>query len=61
MASAKPAILAALARRGWVCHASARAEAVLDEIRVLGDLLGARAVGRAAWSRRLSNLTRAMR
>ena len=47
MASAKPAILAALARRGWVCHASARAEAVLDEIRVLGDLLGARAVGRA--------------
>jgi hypothetical protein len=49
MALAQPAIHAALARRGWVCYAgaSARAEAVLDEIRALGDLLGTRAVGRA--------------
>lgn len=44
-----PAILAPLAQRGWLRHTAARAgaEAVLDEIRALGDLLGTRAVGRA--------------
>jgi len=49
MTSAEPAILASLAQKGWVRHtaASAGAEAVLTEIRALGDLLGTRAVGRA--------------
>jgi hypothetical protein len=49
MKSAQPAILASLAQKGWIRHtaASAGAEAVLAEIRALGDLLGTRAVGRA--------------
>lgn len=47
--AAQPTILAPLAQRGWVRHSAktADADAVFDEIRKLGDLLGTRAVGRA--------------
>lgn len=49
MTPAQPIILASLAERGWVRRtaASAGAEAMLDKMRALGDLLGTRAVGRA--------------
>jgi hypothetical protein len=48
MTSALPTLLASLAQRGWVRHIaeSADADAVLDEIRRLGDMLGARVGGR---------------
>jgi hypothetical protein len=48
MTSAQPTLLASLTQRGWVRHVaeSADADAVLDEIRRLGDLLGTRAGGR---------------
>jgi Taurine catabolism dioxygenase TauD, TfdA family len=46
---AQPAALAPLTERGWVCHATAHlgTEALLEETRALGDLLGTRAAGRA--------------
>lgn len=49
MTAAQPEILASLAERGWVRHVaeSAGAQAVLDEIHQLEDVLGTRAVGRA--------------
>lgn len=47
--SAQPTFLVSLDQYGWVQRVaeSADADAVLDEIRRLGDLLGTRAVGRA--------------
>lgn len=45
----QPTILASLAQRGWVQHIAANTggDAMLGEIRALGDILGRRAVGRA--------------
>jgi hypothetical protein len=47
--AAQPILLASLAQHGWVRHTaeSPAAEAVVDNIRRLGDLLGTRAGGRA--------------
>jgi hypothetical protein len=48
MTSAQPTPLASLAQGGWVRHVaeSADPDAILDELRRLGDLLGTRAGGR---------------
>jgi Taurine catabolism dioxygenase TauD, TfdA family len=48
MTSAQPTLLALLGQRGWIRRVaeSADADAVLDETRRLGDLLGTRAGGR---------------
>jgi hypothetical protein len=42
-------ILASLSRRGWVqyCAANTGTDAILRDIRALGDILGTRAIGRA--------------
>jgi hypothetical protein len=48
MTTVKPPILASLAKQGWLRHTAANAgvDAVLAEIRRLGDFLGTRVVGR---------------